>query len=144
MKGWRFFQSIEYPCKDRNNGRRRLSHGYLVTLQMEIREPVNIVASSLGLAPTGHSYKEVLEQLVATINELIDHDFNKLVSILYRMDINENKLRLLLNENKDQDAGLFIANMMIERELQKIRSRRDSGKYGNSQRDNDIDENEKW
>jgi hypothetical protein len=53
--------------------------------------------------------------------------------------VNETRLKSLLQANKEQDAGIIIADLMIERQLQKIKSRRQS-----TQRDNDIDENEKW
>jgi hypothetical protein len=55
------------------------------------------------------------------------------------MDINESKLRRLLEENKNTDAGLIIAKMMIEREAQKIKSRKESSKKNNQ----DSSE-EKW
>ena len=80
-----------------------------------------------------------LEILAEKINELLNKDFQKLISILYRMDINESRLRLMLHENQDKDAGMLIAGMMVERQAQKIQSRKDS-----RQPENDIDEDETW
>ena len=70
---------------------------------------------------------------------MILSDFDKLVMMLYRLDINETKLRKILNENPSQDAGNMIADLIIERQLQKIKSRQQF-----SQRDNNISEEEKW
>lgn len=112
---------------------------YLVTLCMEIREPVDKVASNLGLVVAGISYEEALQKLAQKINTLIDQDLHQLISILYRMDISEARLRSLLQEKEGENAGSLIAAMMIEREAQKIKSRQ---QY--SQRDNDINEDEKW
>jgi hypothetical protein len=77
--------------------------------------------------------------LAVHINKLIQTDFHKLISILYRLDVSETRLRQLLEENKDSDAGLIIADLIIERQIQKLKSRQQF-----RQRDNDIDENEKW
>lgn len=82
---------------------------------------------------------ELKEKLANTINELLQNDFEKLVSILYRMDINEPKLKSLLKENPEADAGLIIADMMIERQEQKIKSRSQF-----KQRDDNISDEEKW
>ena len=84
-------------------------------------------------------FEEKIKSLATRVNELLNNDFQKLISVLYRMDINENKLRRLLEENKDTDAGLIIAHLMIEREAQKIKSRRES-----SANDKDIMDEERW
>jgi hypothetical protein len=77
--------------------------------------------------------------LAIYINDLILNNFQELVYLLYRVDVSEQKLKILLKENDKADAGNIIATMMIERQIQKIRSRREH------KRDNDIiDENERW
>jgi hypothetical protein len=66
-----------------------------------------------------------LEILLAEkLNSLIQSDFNALVRLLYRIDINEARLRDLLKENAQEDAGKIIARLIIERQWQKILSRR--------------------
>lgn len=85
------------------------------------------------------SYDEIRTQLSEQVNYLIQSDFQRLVVLLYRIDISETKLKTLLKENPDQDAGNIIAELIIERQLQKIKSRQQF-----SQRDKNIDENEKW
>ena len=47
--------------------------------------------------------------------------------------------KLLLKENPGKDARFIIADLMIEREMEKARSR---NKY--RRKDLEIDENEKW
>jgi hypothetical protein len=81
----------------------------------------------------------LLNELALFINDLIITDFTKLVQMLYRIDISEKKLNQLLSDNTDKDAGKIIAEMIIERQLQKIKSRQQF-----SQRDKNIDESEKW
>ncbi len=53
--------------------------------------------------------------LEEAINELIKNDFSKLVQILYRIDVSEEKLKNILNSNPNEEAGKFIAHVIVER-----------------------------
>ena len=55
------------------------------------------------------------EELSKEINQLIVHDFTALVQILYRLDVSEAKLKMVLSENPKEDAGRLIAALIIER-----------------------------
>lgn len=57
------------------------------------------------------------------IRNLILHDFEKLIFLLYRIDVHENKLREVLSLHPQEDAANIIAEMMIDRQIQKIQSR---------------------
>jgi N-acetylglucosamine kinase-like BadF-type ATPase len=85
------------------------------------------------------SYDKIHTQLAAYINNLIKNDFDKLVAYLYRIDVNEEKLKSLLQQNPDEDAGNIIATLIIERQEQKIKFRKQF-----SQQKSDFDEEEKW
>jgi hypothetical protein len=73
---------------------------------------------------------ELTDLLADRINDMINKDFNALVQLLYRIDVSESKLRQLLHENTTTDADRTIARLVLERQWQKIITRR---KY--SQRD---------
>lgn len=62
-------------------------------------------------------------QLVAVINNLLHNDFSKLLQILYRIDVDENKLKRALFEST-LPAAETIADLIIERMLQKIHFRK--------------------
>ena len=79
------------------------------------------------------------QKLSSSINDLINDDFEKLVQLLYRLDVDETKLKKTLQDYPGHNAGQMIADLIIERQLQKLKSRREF-----NQRDNNIDENEKW
>ena len=70
--------------------------------------------------PEDLSKNELQERLTAFINELIVNDFQRLITILYRVDVDEKKLKRILKENIGTDAGEIIATLVIEREIQKI------------------------
>ena len=68
---------------------------------------------------------EELEQLLAErVNTMIQRDFGSLVQLLYRVDVSENRLRGLLQENAGEDAGRVVARLILERQWQKIETRR--------------------
>ena len=85
------------------------------------------------------SYAEIHAELSDYINTLIKNDFDKLIAYLYRIDVNEQKLKTLLQQFPLQDAGNIIALLIIERQEQKIKTRKQF-----SQQDTDFDEEEKW
>ncbi len=66
--------------------------------------------------------KSVKEELIKLINELINTDFSSLVQLLYRIDVDENKLKQNLNQHEGSDSASLIAEMIITRQLQKIES----------------------
>ena len=107
---------------------------------MNNEELINSLQKDFEIALTEKtSTEEVRKKLAENINHLIIHDFNKLVSLLYRVDVNEAKLKHLLKENPGSDAGNIIADLIIERQLQKIKSRQQF-----LQRDKSIDDEDKW
>ena len=64
----------------------------------------------------------LLEKLVEDINQLILNDFEKLIQLLYRIDVSETKLKEVLQKNPNTDAGIIIAKLIVERQLQKIKT----------------------
>jgi hypothetical protein len=106
---------------------------------MAQEEHIREVARELGIALKEDNSAVNKQLLIDRINELVQNDFQKLVYLLYRIDVSESKLKQVLSDNPAEDAGIIIASLMIERQAEKIKSRQ---KF--SQQDNDIDENEKW
>jgi hypothetical protein len=66
---------------------------------------------------------ELEQQLSNHINHLINTDFEKLVYYLYRIDVNETKMKQLLQQQGGENAAQLIARLIIDRQLQKIKSR---------------------
>ena len=84
------------------------------------------------------SEEELLVKISSFIDDLIRNDFQKLVAILYRVDVNENKLKQLLQQREGENAAEIIAALILERQLQKIQTRKTfTGSSSN-------DEEEKW
>jgi hypothetical protein len=67
---------------------------------------------------------EWFRELVSAVNDLLVHDFNGLVQILYRLDVSETKIREALVQSPGTDAADLIAKLLLERQIQKIESRK--------------------
>lgn len=104
---------------------------------MKDEQVLEEVSKELEVTMKDHSLTK--QALVEKINDLINTDFQKLVSILYRMDVSETKLKQLVNENPGTNAALIITDLLIERQAEKIRSRQKFNK-----RDENISDDEKW
>jgi hypothetical protein len=70
-------------------------------------------------------FSQLEDLLTEKMNLLIQSDFEGLILLLYRIDVDESKLRNVLKENHPQQAGRIIAQLILERLLKKIQSRRD-------------------
>jgi hypothetical protein len=106
-------------------------------------ENPNIIANinndwGLTVLPT-ITENELATLLAERINELIRSDMNYLITALYRIDVDERKIREMLTKNKGTDAALIIAQLVIERQKQKIKTRSMF-----TPRVDDINEDDKW
>jgi hypothetical protein len=85
------------------------------------------------------SKQDFINQLAYEINQLILINFERLIQLLYRIDVSEVKLKTLLKENPKEDAGKIIATLIIERQLQKIKY-----KTSSTETSQDNCDEEKW
>jgi len=102
------------------------------------QEIKSVIKKEFQVEIQGHDLDSIKFNLVEKINELILSDFQKLVNILYRIDVSEAKLKQLLNEPAEQDAATIIASLIIERQQEKIRSRKQFGKQDSTVHDEEI------
>lgn len=80
-------------------------------------------------------FRAFRQVLIQRIDELIHHDMEKLKWILYRIDISEKKLTEALR-NSEADAATIIADMIIQRQIEKAESRK---KFGEQENDWNFD-----
>lgn len=85
------------------------------------------------------SFSQLQKILAEYINHLITNNFSKLISVLYRLDISEEKLKGLLSLRPNKNAGDIIAGMIVERQLLKIRLRKTF-----TTKNDQISEDDRW
>jgi len=104
------------------------------------RELIRRINPQLSLSlPEDITLQELQNELARFVNQLILENFEKLINLLYRLDVSEVRLKKLLSDGRSEEAGQIIAGLIIERQMQKIKSRRE-----HNQRDDNINEEEKW
>ncbi len=96
--------------------------------QISIPDKLFALANTVDEVPDDN----IRYQLINLINELIKNDFASLVQLLYRIDIDEKKLKKLLQEKAGTDAAPVIADIIIKRQLQKMSTRKQFGKENNA------------
>ncbi|MCB9360735.1 MAG: hypothetical protein H6587_03780 [Flavobacteriales bacterium] len=65
-------------------------------------------------------YQQLYKQILPLVDEMLNDDYIKLMSLLYRIDIEEDFLNRKLKENAHADTDEVIADLIIKRELQKV------------------------
>ena len=84
------------------------------------------VASEIQLNSKGNP-DEFRAQLIDAVETLLQKDFPRLIQILYRLDVDEVKLKAQLKNNQGSQAAELIADLIFERQLQKLEMRK---RYG--------------
>lgn len=95
----------------------------------EVSENISSVFNRFGLnLPLSPNDVENLSQLKIYLTEklkdLLDNNFNLLVNTLYRIDVNEQKLNELFGSKNRGSIPSVLADLIIERQLQKIHFRK--------------------
>lgn len=85
------------------------------------------------------SEEALIAALGQFVNELIQSDFDRLIRMLYRIDIQEATLKQLLKTHAGKDAGHIIAVLIVERQKQKLESRKQFKRSSD-----DIPPDERW
>lgn len=65
-------------------------------------------------------YQELFQQVLPIIDELLNTNYTKLLSVLYRIDIEEDFLNKKLKENTHADTDEVITDLILKRVLQKV------------------------
>ncbi len=91
-----------------------------------------LVRASFGLAAVPRAWETLpederhrfLAMLAARIEEIMDESFEKLLAILYRLDVDERKVNTAFGENSRPAIARALAELVVERQLRTIRTRR--------------------
>jgi hypothetical protein len=70
------------------------------------------------------AYQELNEQLIPVFNNLLKSNRQKLMRMLYVIDIPEEKLASTIKKYPKENLETIISHLVIERELQKVITRR--------------------
>jgi len=97
-------------------------------LQKQVFESFEIDGELLPVVTNNEEkFQAFRNLLIARIEELAEKNMDKLMWLLYRIDVSERKLHATLKETPPEKFAPVIADMIIERQIQKIKSRNEFG-----------------
>jgi hypothetical protein len=67
--------------------------------------------------------EELLDILANRVADMLDYDMDFLLSLLYRLDVDELKIRLMLSNPPGGDSAMGLAVLILERQKQRVASR---------------------
>ena len=70
------------------------------------------------------SAEQLREKMVHAFSWLLDNDISKMMNILYRADVDEERLKSLLISRSQLPSAEVIADEYISRQMQKIETRK--------------------
>lgn len=66
-----------------------------------------------------------LEEILAKrLAELLDHDFERLVQAMYRLDVDESKFELAISRSSVKERATALAQLVLQREIQRLEFRK--------------------
>lgn len=81
----------------------------LVLRDFELSNPQNYLTEN-----------EMLDYLAEAISYMIEHRMDFLLSLLYRLDISENKIAFALMPDNEEPANIALAHLVWERQKQRV------------------------
>jgi hypothetical protein len=75
-----------------------------------------------NLLPARLDMTDIRNHLINKVKELMARDYQLFLNSLYRIDVNENKVRMVLNSKDKTSIPEKLADIIIERQLLRIRT----------------------
>lgn len=66
------------------------------------------------------AYSELFDQIYPHLKKLMDTNYEKFFSLLYRIDLNEKQIHKVQTDNKNEEPAKIISDLIIKRCLQKV------------------------
>ena len=101
------------------------------------KEALQAFANSFGITPEevpaqagGPTLEDVRRFLIPKITALLDRNPEMLMHILYRIDVAERDVKRVFAESSPQNTPVHLADLLIERQLLKLKTRRQYREQG--------------
>jgi len=85
------------------------------------------------------SREELKSHLTRFIADLLEHNFEKLCNLIYRHDVSERQFHEALNSGNIHAQAENLAELVIERELQKVETRKAYKRYREKKKNKELD-----
>lgn len=89
-----------------------------------VNKDLDTISEKMEIIPVGDlQYDELKSKLTLVIGHLLENNFEKLCQAMYRLDVSEKRFHEVLSGNPNEVAAAMMADLVIEREIQKVRTR---------------------
>ena len=88
-----------------------------------INKDLGSLEESMMIPVSGLDRNAVREKLAVLIAHLMDTNFEKLCQAMYRLDVSEARFDQVMHEKPIEDIPYAVADLVIEREMQKVKTR---------------------
>lgn len=89
-------------------------------LKEQLAKDVNMVQINSSAWEGSDTATELIERFDNQLAKLIEVDIEKLTQLLYRVDVDEKRIKMGLSLARKQSASRFLAVEILKRELQKV------------------------
>jgi hypothetical protein len=85
-------------------------------------EITQLILQDFGLAKSEKPFseQEILDYLAEAIAYMIEHKMDFLLSLLYRLDVSEQKIAFALMPGNSEPANIALAKLVWERQKQRV------------------------
>ena len=91
----------------------------------QIKKDFEIFSESITFSGNANTaYDELKSQIKPIISKLMSNNYERLLSILYRIDVNEKIISEEFYQRNNEEPSSIITDLIIERELKKVVIRR--------------------
>jgi hypothetical protein len=88
-----------------------------------LNKDLGIDEESMMIPVSGIDSSMIREKLALVISHLLQNNFERLLQAMYRLDVSESKFHRVLHEEDPQQIPFALADLVIEREMQKVKTR---------------------
>ena len=87
----------------------------------QIKKDFEIFSESITFSGNANTaYDELKSQIEPIISKLMNNNYERLLSVLYRIDVNEKSISEKIYHRYDEEPSSIITDLIIERELKKV------------------------
>lgn len=92
--------------------------------QETLQQTTALIRGDFELQNTPDSEAALLELLAARIEDMLAHQPDYLMSMLYRMDVLEHKINRVLHPSAPEPPHFGLARLVLERQMQRLETKR--------------------
>lgn len=89
----------------------------------ELQALTNTIVSGYDI-PEGQDYDRILAQISEIVYEMLDNQQDLLFSYLYRLDVDENQIKMALHHANTSFPHTALAKLILDRQIQRLKTRK--------------------